>query len=173
MKRFHPSGGATMAHPGAAFWFSGGLLFAAAAFAAPPPRPGPALNPPPETAAVLLADPRLEPAVTLQGERQPLSAVLAELGRQMGVTLGAARDVADDPPVVWMTGRPVREVMQHLALLFNYRWARAGTDGRWRYQLYQDEKARREEQALRDTEDRRAVERVIADLRRYVDRRPM
>jgi hypothetical protein len=128
-------------------------------------RPGPAVEPAPELPRTLQQDPRLEKRLTLQMGRRPLSEVLEALQKGTGVRIQATAGVADQPAVVWITDQPARTIMHHLALLFRYRWARIGTDGKWRYELYQDADARAEEAALRERARRQPFEDVLRQVR--------
>lgn len=143
------------------------LLAAALAGAAGTPdgRAGPTVEPAPPVPAALQHDPRLEAKVTLRVVRRPLSEVLAAVGKAAEVTVRAAVPVADEPAIAWLTDRPAREVMQHLALLFNYRWMRTGEHGKWRYELFQDQQAKAEEEALRGGAEKRALEDVLRRVR--------
>src|SRR5687767_12746892 len=83
--------------------------------------------------AALAGDARLEKKVTLKLKKTPLSEVTAELGRLAGVTLRTTPETADEPAVVHVTDQPAREVMRQLARLFDFRWARSGQAGEYRY----------------------------------------
>jgi hypothetical protein len=118
---------------------------------------------------LLEQDLRLQKAVTLRLNRRPLSAVTAELGRQAGVQIRASLDVADEPVILFLTDRPVREVMHRLASLLGYRWRRTGPAGQYEYEIFQDMRSKQEEAALRLLPQRRAVDAVRAELRRCLD----
>jgi hypothetical protein len=124
--------------------------------------PGPEWNPAPEIAALLAEDARLQRPVTLRIPRAPLSTVLAEIERQCEVPLVAARDVADEPAIVYMRERPAAEVLTHLAKLFDYTWqpvrAEDGEGARGGYRLYQDQRSLARERELREREQRKALE---------------
>src|SRR5688572_15918485 len=96
--------------------------------------------------------PRLEKRVTLRIGKSPLSEVVAELGRKAGVRLRAAAEVADEPAIVYAFDQPAGEVMRQLASLFDYRWRRTGEGENLRYELYQDQQARKKEDALREAD---------------------
>ena len=143
------------------------LLFAVGhsrpATAARPPaaivRPAVAISP------ILAEDPRLAAPVTLRLAKSPLSDVAAELDRRTGVVLTAAPEVADEPALVWMRERPAREVMHHLAVLFNYRWKRTRHKGDYRYELYQPQKSKEDEDALRQRDLREALAEIESKIR--------
>jgi hypothetical protein len=99
---------------------------------------------------ILDQDTRLDQRVTLRLKKSPLSAVVAELGRQTGVARKANRGVADEPAIVYATDQPAREVMHQLTLLFHYRWTRQGPPGHYSYEIYQDLRSQQEEAALRN-----------------------
>lgn len=119
--------------------------------------------------AVFPDDPRLAARVTLKLKKSPLSRVTAELSQATGATLRTAADMADEPAVVWVTDQPAREVMRQVAALFGCRWARSGKRGEYRYELYQDLNARRQEETLRQQDRRRAVEALQANLRKRLE----
>ena len=110
-------------------------------------------------------DPALRTPITLHLGKTPLSEVVAELGRKAGVPLQTSADAADEPAVVWVTNQPARDVMRHLAELFNYRWRRSGTQDAPRYELYQDLKSKQEEEALRRADRLRALQGLMAAIR--------
>jgi hypothetical protein len=116
-------------------------------------------------AAILQQDSRLDKPVTLRLRKSPLSTVTAELGRQAGVALTTAPEVADEPAIVYVNTQPAKQVMQHLAVLFNYRWRRHGKSGEPSYELYQDVKSRQEEEALRQREVAQALEGLQRAIR--------
>jgi hypothetical protein len=129
--------------------------------------PGPTWNPAPAVLPVLAADERLQQPVSLRLSRASLSAVLAEVSRQCGVSLQAAPEVADEPAVVSIRSRPAAEVLTHLARLFDFQWRAVpgsrGTKGA--YQLYQDRGSRQRERMLRQQEEQRALEALDRELR--------
>jgi hypothetical protein len=110
-------------------------------------------------------DARLETAVTLRLRESPLAAVVAEIGRQAGVAMKAAPEVAEERAIVVATDQPAKEVMHHLASLFHYRWTRRGEPGRYAYELFQDLRSQQEEEALRQQQRRRALAALQAALR--------
>jgi hypothetical protein len=121
------------------------------------------------TPPILAQDPRLDKPVTLRLRKCPLSTVTAALGGQIGVTLTASPEVADEPAIVYATAQPAKQVMQHLALLFNYRWRRHGKSGEPGYELYQDVKSRQEEEALRQREVAQALEALRQAIRERLE----
>ena len=116
---------------------------------------------------ILNQDARLGKKVTLRLRKSPLSRAAAEVGQQIGVTMTTAPEVADEPAIVYVTAQPARQVMQHLATLFNYRWRRHGKPGQPGYELYQDVKSRQEEEALRQRE----ISQALAGLRQAIRER--
>jgi hypothetical protein len=88
----------------------------------------PEWNPPPVIPALLAADNRLQQPVTLRFAQAPLSDILAEISRQCKVPLSVARDVAEEPSIVYMRERPAAEVLTHLAKLFDYSWQPTGSN---------------------------------------------
>jgi hypothetical protein len=118
---------------------------------------------------ILDEDARLRKGVTLRFHKSPLSDVVAELGRQVGVALTADQDVADEPAIVYAVDQPARDVMRHLAQLFNYRWTRKGEPGRYTYEIYQDLKSKEEEEQLRQHDRARALEALQAAVQQYLE----
>ncbi|MBI3911462.1 MAG: hypothetical protein HY320_11090 [Armatimonadetes bacterium] len=132
--------------------------------------PGPAMRGAAPLSPLFAEDPRLEKKVALRMRRSPLARVLAELARQTRVELSSSADVADEPTVVCAWDRPAKEVMHHLAVLFDYRWGRSGKPGQYAYRLYQDPESRQREEDLRCQGRRLAFERLLARVRRDVAR---
>jgi hypothetical protein len=129
-------------------------MLAARAIATPDPAPDPGA-----------ADARLERKVSLKLARSPLSEIAAELRRQTGVPLTASAEVADEPAVVFVTDLPLREVMDQLAKLFDYRWARSGEAPAYSYRLRQERESAQAEQALRDQDRLRLLSALERQLR--------
>jgi hypothetical protein len=115
----------------------------------------------------LREEPRLAKPVTLRFRRDPVSRVLAEIGRQAGVSLRTTVDTADEPAIVWVSDQPSSEVLHQLALLFNYQWRRRGSAPAPAYELYQDLGSKRAEAALLQ-QDR---QRLVAAFTREMDAR--
>ncbi|MCC2670835.1 MAG: hypothetical protein K0Q72_3306, partial [Armatimonadetes bacterium] len=112
----------------------------------------------------LAGDTRLDRPVTLRLGKSPLSRVLAEVGKQSGVALTPAPEVADEPAIVFVREQPAREVLRHLALLFRYTWTRTASSDPPRYRLFQDLRSRREEEALWEADRLQALARLRASL---------
>ncbi|MFN3649635.1 MAG: hypothetical protein ACK47B_08635 [Armatimonadota bacterium] len=112
----------------------------------------------------LPTDPKLAERITLRLRKAPLSRVLKEVSRETGAALSASAEVADEPAMLYVTDRPASEVLRQLALLFNYRWARRRINGAPTWQLYQDLKSRKEEEALRDGGRARALAALQSSL---------
>lgn len=119
--------------------------------------PATAPAPPVARQRLLDEDARLEKRVTLRHPRGPLSAVLAELSRQCGVSMRAVSEVADEPAILSVTDQKVGDVMHQVSTLFDYRWSRRGSPESGRYELYQDLRARQAEEALRGQRHARAL----------------
>src|SRR5438105_4714054 len=130
------------------FWIL--LLLLTGGLAAADPLLPPEVGPAPEVPAAFAQDARLDTRVTLRLTRRPLARAVAEVARQTGVRLTVARGVAEEPAILFCRKQPAKEVLHHLALLFDYRWSRTGEPGSYRYELYQDARAKRAEQERRD-----------------------
>lgn len=132
-------------------------------------------DPPSPLPAALRGDARLERPVNLRRKRDPLSDVLADLRDQTGARVEASPEVAYEPAIVFVSGQPARDVMAQIAALFHYRWRRRGEAPAYRYELYQDETARHEEENLRAQEWQRLRETFRAQIGRYerLSRRPV
>jgi hypothetical protein len=112
------------------------------------------------THPTLAGDARLSAAVTLQSPKAPLSDILRQLGEKVGVKITASAEVADDPAILFAKERPAREVLTELAALFTFTWRRSGREGAYSYELFQDLKSRRAEEALRVGEAGLAIEGI-------------
>ncbi len=113
-----------------------------------------------------LADPRLATPVQLALVRKPLAAIVADVQRQTGVPLACDREVADEPAVALVRSCPGRDVLRHLAELFDFRWERSGSSRRPGYRLLRDEEGRREEARMRREDRLKILERLQASVKR-------
>jgi hypothetical protein len=100
----------------------------------------------------------LETPVTIAEAKIPLGELVARIAAETGVSLRAAREVADEPVALVVREMPARELLEEFAHLLDYRWSRRGREGAWRYEIWQDLAARRREAALKDAR-RAAVEK--------------
>ena len=112
----------------------------AVAFQVPPPVPAP----PGRVDAALRGNPRLEAPLTLEEKNRPLRELLPQLGRKLGVRLGAGRETGDDKATLCLTARPAAEALSLLARHLGFRWVREGEE----YRLIQDLAGKQREQAL-------------------------
>src|SRR5713101_3878512 len=85
----------------------------------------------------VLADVKaLEQPVTYTEAKIPLGELVQKVGADTGAPLTAAREVADEPVAVVVKDLPARDLLEQVAELLDYRWARHGTDGSWRYEIW-------------------------------------
>jgi hypothetical protein len=74
--------------------------------------------------SVLEGAPGLEKRVTYSETKIPLGELVARVAAETGVSLRAARDVADEPVAVVVREIPARELLDQVADLLDYRWSR-------------------------------------------------
>lgn len=120
----------------------------------------------------LSKDERLQKPITVREPFIPLKQLIADLSKQLGVSLAATSEIAEDKVCVLVRERPAHEALQRLADTLRYEWQPSeATDG---YRLYQPHGERVREQQLRQAllqARRQEVERalrVLIDLARRV-----
>jgi hypothetical protein len=91
----------------------------------------------------------LETPVTITEAKIPLGELVARIATETGVSLRAAREVADEPVALVVRDMPARELLEEFAHLLDYRWSRRGKREAWRYEIGQDVAAKQREEALR------------------------
>lgn len=110
--------------------------------------------------------PGLQRRVSCTEAKTPLGELVRKLSAATGVSLSAAREVADEPVAVVVSDSPASRVLDEVAELLDYRWARVSRDGAPRYEIYQDLRGRKQEEALRQAAlgdvERRLVQEVGA-----------
>lgn len=123
---------------------------------------------PPSHPSVLEGAAALRQPVSFTETKIPLGELVQKVGRETGVSLTAAADVADEPVAVVVKAMPARELLEQLAGLLEYRWTRQGREGAWRYEIDQDLAARQREAALRQAQmeavEKRLRERLASHL---------
>jgi hypothetical protein len=113
----------------------------------------------------LAADSRLLRNVTVSTEGIAIGDLIAMLAQRTGISLTAAREIADDKVIVFGPARPLRDLLADLAALFNNRWERRQrANGSVRYVLTRDVRAQQLENRL--AQDRH--NRLVARLEEYV-----
>lgn len=103
-------------------------------------------------------DQRLNQTITLKAESVSVSDVLSQLSTSTGVALTAGQDaddwaVRDRKVIVEVTDMRLIDLMQQLASTLRFRWSRGGDGAKATYRLWQDRKARDEEESLRSSVD--------------------
>src|SRR3954451_14253743 len=93
----------------------------------------------------------LEKAVTYTQTKIPLGELVQKVAADTGVRLAASADVADEPVAVVVREMPARELLEQVAELLDYQWARHGKEGARRYEIWQDLASREREEALRQS----------------------
>src|SRR5689334_13811674 len=78
---------------------------------------------------VLEAVPELARPVTYTETKISLGELVRKVAAETGAPLVAARSVADEPVAVAVSDLPARELLEQLAELLDYQWARHGKDG--------------------------------------------
>lgn len=126
-------------------------------------------NTPAFAAPASSSDARLDKRVHLELEKTTLGRAVDALARAAGARLTVARDVADEPVLLFAHDQPARTIMDQLAELLDYTWRRTGTAEQPGYELFQSQRAARAEAALRKQDEDEAIVRLRAALRRRVD----
>jgi hypothetical protein len=120
----------------------------------------------------LSKDERLQKPITVREPFIPLKPLLTQLSKELGVSLSASTEIAEDKVCLLVRERPAHEVLQRLADTLRYEWHHSQTTNG--YRLYQPLPERSREQQLRQAllqARRQAFERplrLLIDLaRRY------
>ncbi len=117
-------------------------------------------------------DERLQKPITVREPFIPLKQLLAQLGKELNLSLSATTDIAEDKVCVLVRERPAHEVLQNLADTLRYEWQRSETTDGYRLYLPQSERVR--EQQLRQAlllARRQVMERalrILIDLARRI-----
>ncbi len=111
-------------------------------------------------------DAALSSPVTLAIKGESLSDTLKSLEKQSGVQLRAARDVADQKVTVFVDDKPLRKVMEGLALLLEYHWTAKDLGGKRVYEIWEDEKTRLAREDWFNKAVAKAWEELDAELQR-------
>jgi hypothetical protein len=116
----------------------------------------------------LARDVRLNKAVTVSWKKTSLEEALRELSKATGVRMAPDRRIADEPVMASATNVRASALMEQLATLLHYTWARSGgTPEAPDYRFYQDRAAEQEEQAEIDRAERMVLEALQRELSRY------
>lgn len=94
--------------------------------------------------AALPDDPTLSTPITLAVKGETLADIMDEIEKQAPVSLRVSSYVAEQKATVLVDEKPLREIMDRLALLFKLRWRASESNGKRTYELYQDLKTRLE-----------------------------
>jgi hypothetical protein len=108
----------------------------------------------------------LERPVTLTETKIALGDLVGKVAAETGVTLAAARDVADEPVAVVVKALPAHELLDRLAELLGYRWSQQRGKEAPVYEIWQDLVGRRHEDALREAVSTRARRSLETEIRR-------
>ena len=112
-------------------------------------------------------DPRLQRHVTIHAPATPVSELLASLSSQTGIKFSADVYIRDRKISLFVTDRPVDEIMERLRQHLRCRWSvREDKKGTPTYELWQDQKQRRIEQKLRDDAESRDESEYLEKSRR-------
>jgi len=117
-------------------------------------------------AASLPADSTVDAPVTLAVKGEALSDVLKSLEKQTGVRLQAARDVSEQKVTIFVDDKPLRKVMEGLALLLEYHWTAKSLSGGKVYEIWEDEKTRLKREDWYTKALSKAWEEADAELQR-------
>jgi hypothetical protein len=118
----------------------------------------------------------LEKPVTYTETKIPLGELVEKAAADTGVKLAATPEVADEPVAVVVQDLPARELLEQLADLLDYQWARrrlrnggAAGDNEWRYEIWQDLASKQREQALRQAALADSQRRLQEQIARFVE----
>ena len=114
-------------------------------------------------------DTRLAQKVTYQAARKTVSAILAELTKQTGVTLKAGINgqdwqVRDRKMNVFVKDVPLGDLMKSIARVMKFLWASGGKGDKRTYRLFMDRKTLLDAESLRMSDQERR-DKEMADKR--------
>lgn len=115
-----------------------------------------------------VVDTRLFRKISLRLKQASLSEFCETLEQQTGVKLQVARSVADENVTVLVKEKPAREVMRAVARLFGYKWSRSGTEGSYKYELYQDLRSQLAEEEMRNRDLNAALVALDDEMAQYL-----
>jgi len=134
------------------------VLAAAISLTAPAAAQPPQRNP-------FAADARLNQRITVQWKKATLYDALKEISRKTGVSLDPERPLVDEPLMASASNTPAWQVMDQIARLLHFSWARAGgTEAAPRYLLLQPHAAKQEEEDQINGGRRQVLEAIEAEL---------
>ncbi|MFN3648874.1 MAG: hypothetical protein ACK47B_04760 [Armatimonadota bacterium] len=117
---------------------------------------------------ILRQDERLQKRVSVRWKKATLHEALEELSRATGARLTPARMLVDEPVMASAANVPAHEVMEQLAKLTHFTWARSGTDPmKPTYLFFQGKAAQDEEQAEIDGAKRAVLEALNREVEKY------
>jgi hypothetical protein len=111
----------------------------------------------------------LEKPVSYTETKIPLGELVEKVAADTGVKLTATADVADEPVALVVKQLPARELLEQLADLLDYRWARRGKEDAWRYVIWQDLGGKQREAALRAAAFADAERRLREETGRWAE----
>jgi beta-lactamase regulating signal transducer with metallopeptidase domain len=106
--------------------------------------------------------------VTYTETKIPLGELMAKMSADTGVKLAAAADVADEPVAVVVKDLRARGLLEQLAEMLDYQWARHGKEGAWRYEIGQDVAGKQREEKLREADWAEVDRRFQEELKRLL-----
>jgi hypothetical protein len=112
-----------------------------------------------------VVDARLQRRVTLALKGESFADLCVLLGREAGIELTAAKNVADDKVTIFCTNRPVRELLREIVNLFGFVVERSSLEENYRYRLSQPLRAQLLEEELRS----RDANEALVDLDRQME----
>jgi len=120
------------------------------------------------------ADPRLDQKVTYQAKAEFLHKVLEELTGKTGVIMTCGKNnkdwqVRERKVNIFVKDMPLKDLQQHLATLLHFIWSKSVKDGVISYKLYQDSKAKKEEESLRVQTKEAAAKKQIEKRKKALD----
>lgn len=98
-----------------------------------------------------------------------LGGLVSKIAADTGVSLVAARAVADEPVAVVVRELPASQVLEEVADLLGYSWRRTSHEGAGRYEIYQDLASKVREEALRQAALAEVEQRLRQELTALVE----
>ena len=112
-------------------------------------------------------DSRLSQKFTFGVKNLPFTDFCKQLGAKSEVSFAADQYVADDKITLFCTDRPIADILQQIAILFDFTWERTGSAPAYRYLLTQSREARLKEAALRARENDSGLALLDKEMEQY------
>lgn len=134
----------------------------------------PSASAPQEEPQDFWTDNRLEQKVNYEAKIKPVRDILDELTDLTGVKLNAGYNfndwqVRDRRMIIIAKDLPLKDLMQSIARVMQFKWSRADKDGVWTYRLVMDRQTLLGEEAQRYREEQRESEYIVKQREKLVD----